>query len=53
MADMMDDEGQRVRAEIERKGGRATYVDCDVSNPEQVKRAIDRQAEALGGWTSS
>jgi NAD(P)-dependent dehydrogenase (short-subunit alcohol dehydrogenase family) len=48
LADMMDDEGQRVRAEIEHKGGRAIYVDCDVSNPEQVKRAIDRTAEAFG-----
>ena len=45
---MLDDEGQRVRAEIERKGGRAIYVDCDVSNPEQVRRAIDRTAEQFG-----
>jgi NAD(P)-dependent dehydrogenase (short-subunit alcohol dehydrogenase family) len=48
LADMMDEEGQRVRAEIERKGGRAVYVDCDVSDPEQVRRAIDRTAEQFG-----
>jgi NAD(P)-dependent dehydrogenase (short-subunit alcohol dehydrogenase family) len=44
----MDDEGQRVRTEIERKGGRAIYADCDVSNPEQVRRAIDRTADQFG-----
>jgi NAD(P)-dependent dehydrogenase (short-subunit alcohol dehydrogenase family) len=48
LADMMDDEGQRVRTEIERKGGRAIYADCDVSNPEQVRRAIDRTADQFG-----
>jgi NAD(P)-dependent dehydrogenase (short-subunit alcohol dehydrogenase family) len=48
LADMMDEEGQKVRAEIERKGGRAIYVDCDVSNPEQVRRAVDRTAEQFG-----
>jgi NAD(P)-dependent dehydrogenase (short-subunit alcohol dehydrogenase family) len=45
---MMDEEGRKVGAEIERGGGRAVYIDCDVSNPEQVKRAIDRTAEAFG-----
>jgi NAD(P)-dependent dehydrogenase (short-subunit alcohol dehydrogenase family) len=48
LADMMDDEGQRVRTEIEGKGGRAIYADCDVSNPEQVRRAIDRTADQFG-----
>src|SRR5689334_15295852 len=48
LADMQDEEGQRVRAEIERKGGRAIYVDCDVSNAEQVRRAIDRTTEQFG-----
>jgi len=48
LADMMDEEGQKVRGEIERKGGRAIYVNCDVSNPEQVRRAVDRTAETFG-----
>jgi NAD(P)-dependent dehydrogenase (short-subunit alcohol dehydrogenase family) len=48
LADMMDDEGQRVRAEIEHKAERAIYAHCDVSNPEQVRRAIDRTAEQFG-----
>ena len=37
-----------VVAEIERAGGRAAFLASDVSEPEQVKRAVDRAVEQFG-----
>src|SRR5260221_7100949 len=34
--------------EIERAGGTALFVACDVSQPEQVKAAVDRTIDAFG-----
>ena len=48
LADMLAEEGEAARDEIERAGGKAVFVTCDVSDPEQVKRALDRTAEAFG-----
>ena len=41
--------GQDVVSTIERGGGRAVFLPCDVSQPEQVKRAVDETAAAFGG----
>jgi len=48
IADVMAEEGERIRADIEAAGGRALYVDCDVSNPDAVKHAIDTAVEHFG-----
>src|SRR5215217_5398114 len=42
------EEAERVRDEIEAKGRRALYVECDVSNPEAVQRAIDTTVKEFG-----
>ena len=44
IADTDDNDGEKARAEIERAGGEAIYVHCDVSDAKQVKQAIDRTA---------
>ena len=33
LADVQDEDGERVRREIESAGGQAIYVQCDVSDP--------------------
>ena len=48
VVDTDDEEGERVRATIEKSGGRALYAHCDVSDAAQVKQAIDRTAKEFG-----
>jgi NAD(P)-dependent dehydrogenase (short-subunit alcohol dehydrogenase family) len=48
VADMQQQEGERVCGEIARAGGEALYVECDVSDAESVKRAIERTVERFG-----
>jgi NAD(P)-dependent dehydrogenase (short-subunit alcohol dehydrogenase family) len=48
LADVMAEDGERVRSEIEAAGGKAIYVECDVSNPEAVQQAIDTTVERFG-----
>src|SRR3954471_24649316 len=48
IADRDEGEGAMVCREIERAGGKAIFTECDVSNSEQVKRAIDRTVKELG-----
>jgi NAD(P)-dependent dehydrogenase (short-subunit alcohol dehydrogenase family) len=48
LADVQAEDGQRVRAEIEAAGGQALYLDCDVSDPEAVRRAIQATVERFG-----
>ena len=48
LADVTAEEGERVRAEIEAAGGQAIYLECDVSSPEAVKRAIATTVERFG-----
>src|SRR5919199_666185 len=48
LADMQAEAGERVRREIEQAGGTALYVECDVSNPDAVKQAIDTSVERFG-----
>jgi len=51
VADVADQEeaGREVVGEIERAGAQAMFVPCDVSRPDDVRRAIDQTADALGG----
>jgi len=49
IADMSDDEGKNVVAEIESAGGRATFFKCDVSKDTDVRAAIEGTVKAFGG----
>jgi NAD(P)-dependent dehydrogenase (short-subunit alcohol dehydrogenase family) len=48
LADLQAEQGERVRAEIEAKGGRAISLECDVSDPASVQRAIDATVDRWG-----
>src|SRR5687768_7911590 len=48
LADVMAKEGERLRSEIGAAGGEAIYVECDVSDPKAVQRAIDATVEQFG-----
>ena len=48
LADMQPEQGERVRAQIEADGGQAMFVECDVSDPAAVQRAIDTAVERFG-----
>lgn len=48
LADVQAAQGERLRAEIEAAGGQALYVDCDVSDPAAVERAIAATVDRFG-----
>ncbi len=37
IADMLPEEGEKAQAEIEASGGKALFIQCDVSQPEAVQ----------------
>src|SRR4051812_21342316 len=43
-----EEEGRKVIAEIERNGGEAAFLACDVSQPEQVRKAVDETVKRFG-----
>lgn len=45
LADMQEEEGEQALAEIERAGGKALFVLCDVSDPESVQKAVETTVE--------
>lgn len=48
LADVMTEQGEALRSELESAGYKAIYTNCDVSNPEAVKGAIDATVERFG-----
>ena len=48
LADMLPDEGEKVKADIEAAGGQALFIKCDVSQPAEVQAAIDATVKAFG-----
>ena len=44
-----EEDARQVVAPIERGGGRAVFLPCDVSQSGQVKRAVDDTVEVFGG----
>ena len=48
VADVQEEEGQKVCREITNAGGKALYVECDVSDADSVKRAIDAAVQEFG-----
>jgi NAD(P)-dependent dehydrogenase (short-subunit alcohol dehydrogenase family) len=45
---LADIDEENTRAEIERAGGQAAFCKCDVSDPEQVRRAVEGTVERFG-----
>jgi NAD(P)-dependent dehydrogenase (short-subunit alcohol dehydrogenase family) len=49
VADLLEKEGKAVVAEIEKAGGKATFVSLDVTNEDQWKAAVERTVATYGG----
>jgi NAD(P)-dependent dehydrogenase (short-subunit alcohol dehydrogenase family) len=48
LVDMQREPGEQLRAEIEHQGGEAIFVECDVSNPDDVRRAFEATIDRFG-----
>ena len=48
LADVSEEEGANVAREIEKAGGDAFFLHCDVSDPESVRKAFEATAERFG-----
>jgi len=48
LADVQDEEGEKLRDELTKAGGRALYVHCDVSDPASVEAAIAETVREFG-----
>ena len=48
IADMLREDGEQTRAEIEQAGGEALFVECDVSDPVSVQQAIEATVGQFG-----
>ncbi|MBW3636888.1 MAG: SDR family oxidoreductase [Armatimonadetes bacterium] len=48
IADVQEEEGQELRAELESQGHQVLYVNCDVSSADDVKSAINAAVERFG-----
>jgi NAD(P)-dependent dehydrogenase (short-subunit alcohol dehydrogenase family) len=48
LADMDDEEGKKLEQEIVGQGGEAVFVHCDVSQSDDVKKAIETAKERFG-----
>ena len=48
LADVQDEEGEGLRQELEAGGYEALYLNCDVSDPESVKEAIEATVREFG-----
>ena len=49
VADILDQEGKAVVADIEKAGGEATFMSLDVTSEDQWKAAVDRTVATYGG----
>lgn len=48
LADVQQEEGEGVAGEITKAGGRAIYLNCDVSDPDSVRQAIEATVSEFG-----
>lgn len=48
IADVQAEEGERLGKEIKKAGGQAIYLECDVSDPKAVERAIAATVKEFG-----
>jgi NAD(P)-dependent dehydrogenase (short-subunit alcohol dehydrogenase family) len=49
LADVLDEQGQNVAADIEKSGGDVRYFHCDVSDESQVSETVAATVAAFGG----
>ena len=49
VTDVDDEAGEQTAREIQGAGGTATYIHCDVEQPEQIRALIDQTVEEFGG----
>src|SRR5687768_14027104 len=49
MVDVQEDKGQAVAEQINRDGGRATFIRTDVTKEDQVRESIEQTVEQFGG----
>jgi NAD(P)-dependent dehydrogenase (short-subunit alcohol dehydrogenase family) len=49
VADLLEKEGKAVVAEIEKAGGKASFISLDVTNEDQWKAAVERTVATYGG----
>jgi NAD(P)-dependent dehydrogenase (short-subunit alcohol dehydrogenase family) len=49
VADLLEKEGKAVVAEIEKVGGKATFISLDVTDEDQWKAAVDKTVATYGG----
>jgi NAD(P)-dependent dehydrogenase (short-subunit alcohol dehydrogenase family) len=48
LADILEDEGRRLAAELKAVGGKAEFVHCDVTNPEDVRNVMSSAVRLYG-----
>ncbi len=48
LVDMQREAGEQLRQEIEQQGREAIFTECDVSNPDDVRRAFEATLERFG-----
>lgn len=48
VADIVDEEGDKLVAELVAAGGKALYLNCDMSKPEAITQLLSRSVEAYG-----
>jgi len=48
LADVQDEDGERLREELTKAGGRAIFVHCDVSDPASVEEALATTVREFG-----
>lgn len=48
IADLPDSQGEAVAADIERKGGKARFIPCDVTNAAQVHKLVEETMNRFG-----
>jgi NAD(P)-dependent dehydrogenase (short-subunit alcohol dehydrogenase family) len=48
LIDLSEDEGVGLQQELEKAGHEAHFIECDVSNPGEVERAVNRAVERFG-----
>jgi NAD(P)-dependent dehydrogenase (short-subunit alcohol dehydrogenase family) len=49
LIDVQADKGRTVADRIAKRGGRATFIECDVRREDQVRSSIDETVKQLGG----
>lgn len=49
LVDVQADKGRRIAADIQSQGGRAVFIECDVTREDDIRASIDQAAREFGG----